>query len=146
MLRPDGPPAPPAGGEPRARFGRANRLVRGWQYQRTFREGRSERGECVVAYAHVVPGEPSRVGIIASRKVGNAVLRNRAKRRLREAARLLLPALASPGFDYVFVARGGVTTRPWPRLLDDVKSALLRLAADGDGRMRDTAHAPPSSD
>ena len=87
-----------------------------------------------------------RAGFTATKRIGGAVERNRAKRRLREAERLLLPALASPGFDYVFVARGGVTTRPWPRLLDDVKSALLRLAADGDGRMRDTAHAPPSSD
>jgi ribonuclease P protein component len=87
-----------------------------------------------------------RVGFTATKRIGGAVERNRAKRRLREAARLLLPALASPGFDYVFVARGGVTARPWPRLLDDVKSALLRLAADGDGRMRDPAHAPTSSD
>ena len=87
-----------------------------------------------------------RAGFTATKRIGAAVERNRAKRRLREAARLLLPALASPGFDYVFVARGGVTTRPWPRLLDDVKSALLRLAADGDSRMRDPAHAPPSSD
>jgi len=87
-----------------------------------------------------------RAGFTATKRIGGAVERNRAKRRLREAARLLLPALASPGFDYVFVARGGVTTRPWPRLLDDVKSALLRLAADGDGRLRDPAHAPPSSD
>ena len=76
--------------------------------------------------------EGVRVGFTASRKIGGAVERNRAKRRLREAARLLLPELASPGFDYVFVARGGVTTRPWPRLLDDVKSALIRLAADRD--------------
>ena len=92
-------------------------------------------------------GEPLvRAGFTATKRIGGAVERNRAKRRLREAARLLLPALASPGFDYVFVARGGVTTRPWPRLLDDVKSALLRLAADGDSRMRDPAHAPPSSD
>jgi ribonuclease P protein component len=68
----------------------------------------------------------------ATKRIGGAVERNRAKRRLREAARLLLPELASPGFDYVFVARGGVTTRPWPRLLDDVKSALIRLAADRD--------------
>lgn len=87
-----------------------------------------------------------RAGFTATKRIGGAVERNRAKRRLREAARLLLPALASPGFDYVFVARGGVTTRPWPRLLDDVKSALLRLAADGDGRARDPAHAPPSRD
>ena len=73
-----------------------------------------------------------RVGFTATKRIGGAVERNRAKRRLREAARLLLPELASPGFDYVFVARGGVTTRPWPRLLDDVKSALIRLAADRD--------------
>jgi ribonuclease P protein component len=73
-----------------------------------------------------------RAGFTATKRIGGAVDRNRAKRRLREAARLLLPALATPGFDYVFVARGGVTSRPWPRLLDDVKSALIRLAADRD--------------
>ena len=71
-----------------------------------------------------------RVGFTATKRIGNAVERNRAKRRLREAARLMLPDLAKAGHDYVFIARGGVTTRPWPRLLDDVKSALIRLAAD----------------
>jgi ribonuclease P protein component len=73
-----------------------------------------------------------RAGFTATKRIGGAVERNRAKRRMREAARLLLPALATPGFDYVFIARGGVTTRAWPRLLDDVKSALIRLAADRD--------------
>ncbi len=75
-----------------------------------------------------------RAGFTATKRVGGSVVRNRAKRRMREAARLLLPDLAQPGFDYVFIARGGVTTRPWPRLLDDVKSALLRLAAERDSR------------
>ena len=73
-----------------------------------------------------------RAGFTATKRIGGAVERNRAKRRLREAARLLLPALASPGFDYVFIARGGVLTRSWDRLLDDMKSALIRLAADRD--------------
>ncbi len=71
-----------------------------------------------------------RAGFTATRRIGGAVERNRAKRRLREAARLLLPDHARPGCDYVFIARGGATTRPWDRLLDDVKTALIRLAAD----------------
>jgi ribonuclease P protein component len=80
------------------------------------------------------PSETStiRAGFTATKRIGNAVARNRAKRRLREAARQILPDLAHPGFDYVFIARGGVTTRPWPRLHDDMKSALVRLAADRD--------------
>ena len=83
-----------------------------------------------------------RAGFTATKRIGGAVQRNRAKRRMREAARLLLPDLARPGFDYVFIARGGVTTRPWARLLDDVKSALIRLAAERDGRARDPADVP----
>jgi len=74
-----------------------------------------------------------RAGFTATKRIGGAVERNRAKRRMREAARLLLPQFGRPGVDYVFIARGGATTRPWPRLLDDVKSALIRLAADHAG-------------
>ena len=70
-----------------------------------------------------------RAGFTATRKVGGAVVRNRAKRRLREAARLLLPLHGEPARDYVFIARGGTANRPWVRLLDDVKSALISLAA-----------------
>jgi ribonuclease P protein component len=70
-----------------------------------------------------------RVGFTATRKIGGAVVRNRAKRRLREAARALVPLHGRPGCDYVLIARGGTTARPWAALLDDVKSALISLAA-----------------
>jgi len=80
-------------------------------------------------------GDPVlRAGFTATRKIGGAVVRNRAKRRLREAARLLLPLHGKPGFDYVFIARNGTPDRAWDRLLDDVKTALIRLAADGEAR------------
>jgi ribonuclease P protein component len=51
-----------------------------------------------------------RVGFTATKKIGGSVERNRAKRRLREAARLFYPFMAAPCCDYVFIARGG--TRP----------------------------------
>jgi ribonuclease P protein component len=69
------------------------------------------------------------VGFTATKKIGGAVQRNRAKRRMREAARQLLPLHGEPAHDYVFVARAGVIDRPWARLLDDVKTALISLAA-----------------
>ncbi|MFN3846230.1 MAG: ribonuclease P protein component [Paracoccaceae bacterium] len=71
-------------------------------------------------------GKPSvQVGFTASKKVGNAVLRNRSKRRLREVARAILPKMAQPGWDYVLVARPGVTAdRPFATLLTDLEPAL----------------------
>jgi ribonuclease P protein component len=76
-------------------------------------------------------GDPTiGVGFTATKRIGGAVVRNRAKRRLREAARQLIPAHGVAGADYVLVARQSCAERPWPRLLDDVKTALIRLAAD----------------
>jgi ribonuclease P protein component len=101
------------------------------------------RGAVVVQARARADEEPLvRAGFTATRRIGGAVQRNRAKRRMREAARLLLPDLARPGFDYVFIARGGVTTRQWVRLLDDMKTALIRLAAERDGRARAPADVP----
>jgi ribonuclease P protein component len=70
------------------------------------------------------------VGFTASRKVGNAVTRNRARRRLREAARKLLPQHGLAGVDYVIVARQAAPVAPWTALLDDLQNALIRLRAD----------------
>ena len=65
-----------------------------------------------------------RVGFTASRKVGNAVVRNRAKRRLRAAASQLLPLLGRGGHDYVLVARATTKSRPFEALLADLTAAL----------------------
>ncbi len=65
-----------------------------------------------------------RVGFTASKKVGNAVARNRGKRRLRAAASQLLPLLGRQGHDYVLVARGTTGTRPFQALLSDITTAL----------------------
>ncbi len=69
-----------------------------------------------------------RVGFTCSRKVGNAVMRNHARRRLREAARLTLPSHGRPGWDYVLIGRARTTsTLPFPRLLADLKRAVSRI-------------------
>lgn len=76
---------------------------------------------------------PIGVGFTASRKVGGAVVRNRAKRRLREAARQLLASHGLAGVDYVLVARQSTAEAPWEALLDDVRNALIRVRADFEG-------------
>lgn len=69
-------------------------------------------------------------GFTATKKIGNAVTRNRAKRRLRAASACLLPKLGQCGVDYVFIARQETGTLPWSRLLDDMEKALISLASD----------------
>ncbi|AWD21632.1 ribonuclease P protein component [Fuscovulum blasticum] len=70
------------------------------------------------------------IGFTASKKIGNAVARNRAKRRLREVARAVLPRLAQPGWDYVLVARPEATiARPFAALLADLEAALAAVQA-----------------
>jgi ribonuclease P protein component len=85
------------------------------------------------------PDGDVRVGFTCSKKVGNAVARNRAKRRLRAAAAQVLPALGRPGWDYVLIGKADVTAaRPFPLLLDDLATAVAALHA----RARPRAEAP----
>ena len=69
-----------------------------------------------------------RVGFTCSKKVGNAVARNRAKRRLREIARLGLPKLGRSGWDYCLIGKRDVTaTRDFKQMQDDLVYALRKL-------------------
>ena len=67
--------------------------------------------------------ETLRLGFTASKKIGNAVARNRAKRRLRAAAYALLPLSGRPAHDYVLVARAGILTRDFLALKGDIAEA-----------------------
>ena len=94
------------------------------------------RGRRVASEAFVLQCVPRReperaatvgIGLTVTRKIGNAVVRNRARRRLREALRLVLPGPARPGADYVVVARPAALTLPFAQLQDDLLGALGRI-------------------
>ena len=78
------------------------------------------------------PGEASgmRVGFTCSKKVGNSVARNRAKRRLREIARLVLPGLGLPDHDYVLIGRADKTANhDFVLMQQDLERALRKVHA-----------------
>ena len=75
----------------------------------------------------------ARFGFTATKSLGGAVIRNRARRRLKEAVRLAAPALALEGYDYVLIARGGAVQRPFIELIKDLERALAHV------------HEPPSA-
>ena len=82
-----------------------------------------------------------RVGFTVSRKVGNAVARNRARRRLRAAAERVLGERARPGRDYVVIGRRATVARPFAALVTDLETALRRteesLSGGGASRRRE---------
>lgn len=74
------------------------------------------------------------MGFTASRKVGSAVKRNRAKRRLRAAAAAVLPLLGREGCDYVLVAKVATLSRPYTELIADLTEALMSAHAELEAR------------
>ncbi len=74
---------------------------------------------------------PARLGFTVTKKVGNAVVRNRTRRRLKEAARLLLRQSPVTGADLVLVGRDKTRARPFTQLIDDLRQALARHNLSG---------------
>ena len=72
---------------------------------------------------------PPRFGFTVTRKIGNAVVRNRVRRRLKEAVRLIGRSAARPGTDYVLVGRPAALDRSFDRILADLAGALAELGA-----------------
>ena len=71
---------------------------------------------------------PPRFGFTVTRKIGNAVVRNRIRRRLREVVRLSVADAALPGTDYVLIGRRAALSRPFDRLVEDLRSGLGAIA------------------
>ena len=74
----------------------------------------------------------SRIGFTVSRRVGNAVERNRVRRRLREVAKRIIPAHAVDGIDFVIIGRSATLKRPFDALIGDLRVALRKLDAYHD--------------
>lgn len=79
-----------------------------------------------------VPDDSVRIGFTVSKKVGNAVERNRARRRLRAAVDEVVPFHAQEGYDFVVIGRAATLKRPYTKLVEDLKTALKRLDAYRD--------------
>ena len=80
-------------------------LCKNYEFQRAYTKGKSFVGPIVVTYVRKNRLGVTQMGITTSKKIGNAVMRNRSRRVIREAFRQLSPKVA-PGYDLVFVARG----------------------------------------
>ena len=122
----DRPATPPSRNPGRAfcareTLGPKQRLRRTAQFQEAYDQNRRWHGRHMVLFLRSGPDAALRLGVVASRKVGNAVERARAKRRLREAFRRLRVAFTGTCDDVVLVARHSILTAPWPELTAELK-------------------------
>jgi ribonuclease P protein component len=116
----------PAASSARLRFGRGSRLKQGRDFARLRQQGERLTQGCLIANWAPVGGESvSRLGVVTSRKVGNAVARGRARRLLRESFRRHQHELIQP-VDLVLVARPSIGGKRCGEVERDLLSALRR--------------------
>lgn len=99
------------------------RLTAAADFEAAYSQGRSYKGRLMVLWLRRGEGAALRLGVVASRKIGGAVQRNRAKRRLRAAYRLNRHRFTG-SVDAILIARRDILTAPWT----EVAAELLRLA------------------
>ena len=104
------------------------RLRKNEDFRVVYKRGRSYVGDLAVLYILRRPDPPDgaqsrRIGFVVSKKLGDAVVRNRIKRRLREAVRLMLPLLREGQYDLIFVGRSKLKEATW----SEVQAAVTDL-------------------
>jgi ribonuclease P protein component len=119
-------PVDPAAPVPDRRFRRQQHIRQRADFKRVYDRGRKYQGRYMMFFSLARDGQPTRLGIAATRKMGAAVERNRAKRRVREMFRL---HPAPPGFDIVVVPRRGLIDAPFASIEAEYVATIGRLRA-----------------
>src|SRR5947199_5407057 len=117
----------------RLRFGRSSRIKQGRDFVRVKRDGERLANGCLIGNWQRLPDGPSRLGVISSKKIGGAVVRNRARRLLRESFRLHQHELAQP-VDLVLVARPSIAGKPFASVERDFLTMLRKAGLLSPGK------------
>ncbi len=132
LRRPTGTPDDRIGVLSEPPVDRKFRLTSATDFKRVRRTGKSYAHPLVFLIASPNGGQQPRIGVSASQSFGNAVKRNRAKRRMRAAVREHFGVI-HPGWDLILIARAGLDRADWPQVLDAIGGLLRRaqLASGG---------------
>ena len=105
---------------------RAVTLKENHEFRRLYQKGKSAVSGCMVVYCRKNRLGHNRLGLTVSTKIGGAVVRNRARRRLREVYRLSQPGMKQ-GYDIVIVARSRALKAPFPAMMDSFRRLCEKL-------------------